>query len=46
LHNLLTTRIVTLIALTVLATTAFAQGVHQESLDLGELEKLNDLRKK
>ena len=41
LHKLLTTKIVTLIVLTALATTAFAQGVRQESLDLGELEKLN-----
>ena len=41
LHYLLTTRIVTLIVLAALATTGFAKGIRQESLDLGELEKLN-----
>ena len=41
LHSLVTTRIATLVVLAALATTAFAQGLRQERLDLGELERLN-----
>ena len=44
LHKLLTPGIVTLILLAALATIAFAQGIRQENLEIGELEKLNLLQ--